>query len=235
MLVLSLFPGIGLLDQGFEEEGFCVVRGPDLLWGGNVKRFNPPAGKFAGVIGGTPCQAHSSLVSLIRHNGQKVAECLIPEFERVVHEAQPEWFLMENVIKAPLPSVTGYQVDPTLLDNRWLGEKQSRLHRFSFGTRDGRRLVYDTVALERMDFSPRVLAAAGGERKTARELKGGRIRKGMPWAESCRLQGLPPDFDLPGFTDKAKRKALGNAVPLPMAREVARAVRRATSLPELAA
>jgi hypothetical protein len=32
-LVLSLFPGIGLLDMAFEEEGFCVVRGPDLLWG----------------------------------------------------------------------------------------------------------------------------------------------------------------------------------------------------------
>ena len=32
MLVLSLFPGIGLLDMAFEAEGFCVVRGPpDLL------------------------------------------------------------------------------------------------------------------------------------------------------------------------------------------------------------
>lgn len=32
-LVLSLFPGIGLLDMAFEEEGFCVVRGPDLTCG----------------------------------------------------------------------------------------------------------------------------------------------------------------------------------------------------------
>lgn len=31
MLVLSLFPGIGLLDRGFEDLGFCVVRGPDLI------------------------------------------------------------------------------------------------------------------------------------------------------------------------------------------------------------
>ena len=46
MLVLSLFPGIGLLDMAFEEEGFCVVRGPDLLWGGDVRSFRPPAGKF---------------------------------------------------------------------------------------------------------------------------------------------------------------------------------------------
>jgi len=47
-LVLSLFPGIGLLDMAFEEAGFCVVRGPDLLWGGDIHDFHPPAGKFEG-------------------------------------------------------------------------------------------------------------------------------------------------------------------------------------------
>lgn len=55
-LVLSLFPGIGLLDMAFCEEGFCVVRGPDLLWGGDIRKFHPPAGRFDGVIGGPPCQ-----------------------------------------------------------------------------------------------------------------------------------------------------------------------------------
>src|SRR6266852_4876882 len=59
--VLSLFPGIGLLDMAFEEEGFCVVRGPDLLWGGDIRRFHPPAGKFDGVIGGPPCQMFSRM------------------------------------------------------------------------------------------------------------------------------------------------------------------------------
>ncbi len=29
-LVLSLFPGIGLLDMAFEAEGFCVVRAPGV-------------------------------------------------------------------------------------------------------------------------------------------------------------------------------------------------------------
>lgn len=32
-MILSLFPGIGILDHAFELEGFTVVRGPDLLWG----------------------------------------------------------------------------------------------------------------------------------------------------------------------------------------------------------
>lgn len=60
MLILSVFPGIGMLDRGFEEEGFCVVRGPDLLWGGDIRRFHVPANHFAGVIGGPPCQDFSN-------------------------------------------------------------------------------------------------------------------------------------------------------------------------------
>lgn len=91
--VLSLFPGIGLLDMAFEQEGFCVVRGPDVLWGGDIRRFHPPAGKFDGVIGGPPCQCHSNA----SHIGGSDAEDLIPEFVRVVEEARPAWVVMENV------------------------------------------------------------------------------------------------------------------------------------------
>ena len=139
-LVLSIFPGIDLLGKAFEEEGYCVVRGPDPLWGGDIRSFHPPAGVFAGVIGGPPCQEFSILRSVNRDKPPKWGN-LIPEFERVVMEAQPRWFLMENIKRAPLPSVPGYKVDGTLLDNRWLGHVQSRLHRFSFGTNEGTRLV----------------------------------------------------------------------------------------------
>jgi hypothetical protein len=48
-LVLSVFPGADLLGRGFEQEGFCVVRGPDLVWGGDVRTFHPPPGAFGGV------------------------------------------------------------------------------------------------------------------------------------------------------------------------------------------
>ena len=95
-LVLSLFPGIGLLDRAFEEEGFVIVRGPDLLWGGEIKTFHPPAGKFDGVIGGPPCQIFSVMKRLNPRAGGKHGN-LIPEFERCVIEAQPAWCLMENV------------------------------------------------------------------------------------------------------------------------------------------
>jgi hypothetical protein len=57
VLVLSIFPGIDGLGRAFEELGYCVVRGPDVLWGGDVRRFHPPAGVFAGVIGGRRASA----------------------------------------------------------------------------------------------------------------------------------------------------------------------------------
>lgn len=100
-LVLSLFPGLGLLDRAFEEEGFTIVRGPDVLWGGDVRRFHPPRHAFAGIIGGPPCQAFSPLANLVRAKGHEPRfGNLLPEFARCVEEARPEWFLMENVPQA---------------------------------------------------------------------------------------------------------------------------------------
>lgn len=269
-LILSVFPGIGLLDRAFEEEGFCVVRGPDLLWGGDIHNFHPPAGRFDGVIGGPPCQAFSSLQRLVEHNRTKARaagnmsayrepENLIPEFECIVAEAAPGWFLMENVDGAPIPCVDGYVVDPALYDNRvapWpdgIGGEQSRRHRFSFGTRDGRPLAphLEVAALERARWSRRVLAS-GGYVPVALEGGNHEILDGRPardhrrpngrmsllgrkdttyFREACRLQGLPDDWDLPGFTVAAKVRAIGNGVPIPMGRAVARAVRQALGLP----
>jgi DNA (cytosine-5)-methyltransferase 1 len=51
------------------------------------------------------------------------------------------------------------------------------------------------------------------------------------YRDAVKAQGLPADFDLPGFTVAAKVKAIGNGVPLPMGRAVARAVRQALWLP----
>jgi DNA (cytosine-5)-methyltransferase 1 len=143
-LVLSIFPGAGILDYAFECEGFTVVRGPDPLWGGDIRTFHPPAGRFDGIIGGDPCQSHSSLANLVRAKGLEPSfPDLTPEYQRVVEEAQPAWFLRENVPKAPDVAPKGYSVRSFLLDNATLdsgdgwGNEQMRRRRFWFGVRDG--------------------------------------------------------------------------------------------------
>jgi DNA (cytosine-5)-methyltransferase 1 len=239
-LVLSLFPGIGLLDMAFEAEGFCVVRGPDLLWGGDVRRFHPPRGCWEGIIGGPPCQAFSTA-----SGGTSRAENLIPEFERCVQDARPHWFVMENVPQAPAPLVAGYQVATALLNNRWLGEEQNRLRRFSFGTYGGAparwHLHDDQVALENLARAGCV-TANGTQWEPGVDTKRGRLRgrsrssrTRKELARAVRLQGLPPDFSLPSFTVEAAIRAVGNGVPLPMGRAVARAVKAALSLQKEAA
>lgn len=223
MLVLSLFPGIGLLDRAFEEEGFCVVRGPDLLWGGDIERFHPPAGKFDGVIGGPPCQAHSQLRYLTRHVGSKQAPCLIHEFERCVSEAQPRWFVMENVKDARLPEVLGYAVHAQLVRDHWCGGETMRLRRFSFGTRGGRPLLLDLPALHRPDPEPAALASGSAWDYVAKRPSGTQSKETL--AKHLRLQGLPTDFlEHAPFTVAGKIKVVGNGVPLAMGRAIARAV-----------
>lgn len=225
MLVLSLFPGIGLLDRAFEAEGFCVVRGPDLLWGGDIHAFHPPAGRFDGVIGGPPCQTHSSMGRAAKAAGQNVAPCLIGEFERCVTEAAPAWWLMENVKGAPVPQVAGYVSDPRIVNNRWCGGEQNRVRRFTLGTPAGRPLhVPGDVFLPR-GYRPCVTANATVWDPVKKRAHGDKSRRYL--RQAVIDQGLPADFDLPGFTVAGAIKAVGNGVPLPMGRAVARAVRAA--------
>jgi DNA (cytosine-5)-methyltransferase 1 len=251
VLVLSLFPGIGLLDMAFEEEGFCIVRGPDPIWGGDIRRFRAEAGHFAGVIGGPPCQVFSELAALVRANGHEPTfGNLIPEFERIVDESQPAWFVMENVRGAPEPAVPAYHVESRLLNNRWFGAEQNRERRFSFGTRDGvpiaRYLEFATI--EDRAWSPAVTGdmrvATNGARVRNKQNREGKSSGGVcphvgklaSFGEMLRLQGLPDDFlrHAP-LTSSGKRKAVGNGVPLPMGRAVARAVKRAFQAEEMAA
>lgn len=234
-LVLSLFPGIGLLDRAFEEEGFCVVRGPDLLWGGDIHTFHPPAGKFDGVIGGPPCQAFSRLRHIVEANGHKVAPNRIPEFIRVVEECQPQWFLMENVPDAPVPAPRFYGIAEQLVDDVSVGGRTSRTRRFTFGRWDVVQPHFAVLIKALFPEDPyraitcdarEVPVKVGG---TGKVKTGGilpQTGKALALSAMCELQGLPSDFlaDAP-FTMSGKRKAVGNGVPLPMGRAVARAVK----------
>ena len=242
-LVLSLFPGIGLLDMAFELEGFCIVRGPDLLWGGCVKKFHPPAGKFAGVIGGPPCQRFSRLAALVKHvyGEDKLAENLIPEYERIVGLAQPDWFVMENVPKAPEPEVHAYSVTSQLVNNRhvpeepdgFIGPEQNRVRIISFGVpgSDGRKLHLDWATFENQDYTPAVCASGtvweGGYQSATMKGRPTSKANAASFPEWCRLQGLPEDFDIPPFKVADKIKAIGNGVPIPLGRAIARAVKEA--------
>jgi DNA (cytosine-5)-methyltransferase 1 len=248
-LVLSLFPGIGLLDMAFEEEGFCVVRGPDLLWGGDIHKFHPPAGRFDGVIGGDPCQAHSRLRYIVEANGHRVAPDMTPEFSRCIEESRPDWFLRENVPDAPIPRPQGYLIRDEIVRDVWVGGLTSRERRFCFGTQDGRKLYIETLALHTptpefsvtRDARTRPIKIGGSGLPKREHWSGGRtsslnrgggvlphVGKSMPVSEMARLQGLPDDFlaDAP-FTSSGKRGCIGNGVPLPMGRAVARAVKAA--------
>lgn len=232
-MILSLFPGFGLLDMAFEAEGFCIVRGPDLLWGGDIHHFHPPAGVFEGVIGGPPCQRFSVLQRMNIARGKSLPPNLIPEFERCVYECQPDWFLMENVPDAPPAVVAGYDVQSFLFNNHWLDEDQSRIRRWCWGVRSSsdvpRKLEIEIPALHRIDKEPTVT-----RRATKWENRPGRKpqpRSTISWKhlrESCRLQGLPEDlFDRVTprpFTVEGAQAMIGNGVPLPMGKAMAKAI-----------
>ncbi|PAQ03704.1 hypothetical protein CIT25_04090 [Mesorhizobium mediterraneum] len=236
--------------MAFEEAGFCVVRGPDPIWGGDVRSFHPPAGRFDGVIGGPPCQPFSQLVHMVRANGfEPKHENLIPEFERIVAETACGWFLMEEVRAAPRPVVPGYIVHDQIVNARHVGSTQNRERRISFGTPEGHSLHLQTETFEPMDWDfavtgdarRRPVAMLAGGKPKGNET-GGRtssLNRGagvLPFETMCELQGLPRDFlsESP-LTVTGKRQAVGNGVPLPMGRAVALAVLKATSRLEAAA
>ncbi len=213
-LALSLFPGIGLLDRGFEAEGFAVARGPDLLWGGDVRRFHVPSGRFDGIIGGSPCQGFSRALwsgtpgaDVVRQVGIE----LLGEFVRVVREAQPDWWLLENVPTVPDVVIPGYTWQRVDLNARECGMGQERLRHFQFGCRSGQ--VISPVRLRPTGAPEPACLATKKEDET------------RSFSEFCVSQGLPSDFDLPGFRLYEKFRAVGNGVPVPMARTMARAVR----------
>ncbi len=205
-LVLALFPGAGLLDRGFERAGMCVVRGPDLLWGGDIRRFHPVPNRFDGIIGGSPCQDFSKARRGIPPTGNGVA--MIAEFVRVVSQANPLWWLLENVPGVPDVQIEGYSWQRLDLRASDFGVNQRRSRHIQFGSRDNTRLVIP----RNPSTHPVSAAVMASDNET-------------PISRMAVLQGLPADFKIPGFTLAATRKAIGNGVPVPMAEALGVAVR----------
>lgn len=218
-IILSIFPNIGLLDRAFEEKGFCVVRGPDTLWGGDIRLFHPPSGVFLGIIGGPPCQDFSSKRrSAPTGYGLEMLE----EFARVVIEAKPEWWLLENVARVPtvteLPSHIfaelghSYTTQRFDINQAWYCDI-TRLRHIQFGSQSGRLL---NVTRRQINQVTAGAALANDNR---------------PFKELCKLQGLPEDFDLPPFLANEKKRAVGNGVPLQIGRALVDAIIEAYQKP----
>lgn len=219
-LILSLFPGADLLGRGFEAEGFCVVRGPDIVWGQDVRDFTPASHKFDGIIGGSPCQDFSK-ARRTAPTGEGVE--LLRHFARVVDGAAPFWFLLENVPGVPdvdqyfdERGAVGWHFQRFNIKASEVGCGQSRLRCFQFGWRDGLGPVVIHRGTPVSGLSPAALASEGKRKH----------RRG--WAEFCELQGLPGDFALPGLSLAARYRLVGNGVPVPLARAVALAINTRT-------
>lgn len=244
-LVLSLFPGIDLFGMAFEREGFCVVRGPDIIYGQDVSTWSTIPGRFDVVIGGPPCVMYSS-VGRWKKPSQ---ENLIPEFERLVAETQPKCFVMENVREAPLPHVDGYAIKDYVLNSHEYGANQNRIRRFSFGYPNQGELSSFPFIPEspiplrtrEPDPFPTVLASEGrsptdcaGRRKLGRRLT---------LVEVCELQGIPELAEAWCFLPRGKSRRkiyrkeveyelIGNGVEMKIGRVVARTVKRGLELLE---
>lgn len=207
-LVLSLFPGAGLLDRGFAKAGFCVVRGPDTLLGHDVRDFHALPGAIVGVIGGPPCQDFSRAR---RRPPSGHGAAMLKEFARIVIESGAEWWLCENVPTVPTLWITGYATQRFNLYASEFALQHRRNRAFQFGHRGPGLLVARGTQSQRLKPTP---LASDGER--------GRRRN---FADVCELMGLPRSFNLPGLTRGAKLRAVANGVPVPMAYAVACAIR----------
>ena len=207
LVILSLFPGAGLLDRGFTLEGFIVVRGPDTLLGQSIEDFHFTPGAVTGIIGGPPCQDFSR-ARRAPPTGHGLR--MLTEFRRVVTEGQPVWWLMENVPQVPDLHIAGYVTQRFNCFASDFACRQRRNRSFQFGSRDGVPLVLERGIESHFGRLAKAVLAHDGRRN---------------FSDLCELQGLPRTFDLPGLSRTAKYRAVGNGVPVPMARAVAHAIR----------
>ena len=205
-IILSLFSGIGLLDAPFEKIGFCILRGPEKILGGDIRDFTPPRpGVVWGIMGGPPCQDFSK-ARRAAPTGYGLE--MLQEFRRVVECSQPEWWLMENVPGVPNFKIPGYHWQRFDIDLAWYCNV-SRPRVIQFGSLSGRLL--NVTRLEKNKIKHRAVLA----------------NDSRPFEQLCQLQELPAGFDLPGFTVAGKKRAVGNGVPLIIGRVLFEAIKQA--------
>jgi DNA (cytosine-5)-methyltransferase 1 len=200
--------------MAFELEGFCVVNGPDIIWGRDNRNFRSVVNRFDGVVGGPPCQEFSRA----RTQGESSQENMIPEFARIVEETKPKWWVMENVPNAPLPDLTPRYSN--IANAYYFGSVQVRNRRITSNL--PLRLEYakelypnpipcvTATEFKGCATDSRRASRAFGRRLTLDEMK---------WAmgvEEVNLEALSKEYQY---------RVLGNSVPLPLGRVIAKAVK----------
>jgi len=203
-LILSLFPGVDLFGRAFAAAGFCVVRGPDLILCDDIRDFHPAAGKFDGIIGGPPCQDFSGLKRIKTGYGLE----MLKEFQRVIKEARPNWWLMENVSSVPDCKIDGFGWQRFELHLSWYRDC-TRLRHFQFGHKLDMQIDVEKKRPVGADsYHPTVTA---NDRRSFEAM--------------CELQGLSAPLELPDFNLAGKKKLIGNGVPMELGHAIAMAIK----------
>ena len=201
-LILSIFCGIDLLGKAFEQTGFCVVKAGDKkLDGSDIRNFQPPKGKFNGIVGGSPCQDFSKLNRNPKDYGYEMLE----EFQRVVLDASPDWYLFENVSGVPDFKIEGYTEQRFKLDLSWF-TPFSRLRVFQFGSKNG-TLLNPMIGVRKNIIGT---AVTGNDERS--------------YSAICEIQGLPKNFELPFLSLAGKKQAVANAVPMQLGKYIAQLI-----------
>lgn len=195
-VVLSLFPGVDLLGRAFTAAGFCVVTGPDTLLDQRIEDFHTAHGHFDGVIGGPPCTNYSDAN---RRRDTDEGDRLLREFMRVVSEAAPQWFLMENVRNVPDLQLSHYHIQRLDAYDLDFGGRQTRLRHIQFGSLDGSIIrPLRTSSPRPVTPVPTITTAPSGT--------------GDRHSRRCTKQGIPT-LPLRSLTPAARRRVIGNGVP----------------------
>lgn len=218
-LVLSVFHGIDMLGRGFEKAGYCVVRAAELDLGFDVRDLHLVPNKFDGIIAGTPCNDFS-LANRKTRSYTGYGKTMLDNFTRLVTEAEPLWWLLENVPTVPSIAIPHYSHQRFDLNALECNSDQSRLRHFQFGSRSGHILSIDRSRL-RTNWQPCVTASEGS--------RGGATRRNL--ADVAELQGLPRSFTLPYFKMTELYKVIGQGVNIDMGEAIARAITNAIELP----
>ena len=178
MKVIDLFAGIGGLSLGFEKAGFELIEAYDN-WDYSIEIYNNNFShkcikldlsnvtdfsvfkKADIIIGGPPCQDYSSAGKRDENGGRAT---LTVEFARIVCEAKPQYFVMENVAliekSKTLPKAiemfkkAGYGLTKIVLNAYYCGAPQDRKRFFMIGVLGGKDDELKEILLNNQSKTP---------------------------------------------------------------------------------